>query len=307
MPQRLARAAALATLLGWPAADARAWTDATRLRMIKDALKATPPAMCAMLESRAKDLAAGMLEPSRHEDEEVHYQLADGRGGLAAEAVFQKEEEIRGLLRARRSIRRVCYECGFLAHLVSDVDFPLNASDSDPREPLYREPYRKYIEMNLDKIPFVLDRDPSPEIDRDDVRGFILARARRAGRNYALIGPAFKDDGTPRSPAAVDDKSVPFGIASLSYSSAVSDIVRVWTHLWKSINGDLQGTPYLNAPPPEKVKLPERRPRKKQPPAARPSPSPSPPPAPSGSPSPSASPAPSASPSPAPATAEGGH
>jgi hypothetical protein len=285
MPQRMVWAAAFATLLGWPAAEARAWTDATRLRMIRDALKVTPPAMRAMLESRQKDLASGMLEPSRHEDEEIHYQLADGRGGLAAEAVVQKEEEIRGLLRARRSIRRVCYECGFLAHLVADVDFPLNASDSDRREPLYREPYRKYVEMNLDKIPFVLDRDPAPEIDRDDVRAFILSRALRAGRNYALIGPAFKDDGTPRSPEALDDKSVPFGIASLSYSSAVSDIVRIWTHLWKSIDGDLQGTPYLNAPPPEKVKLPERRPRKKQPPArSSPPPSPSPSPAPAKSP-----------------------
>src|SRR5207245_9309267 len=120
------------------------------------------------------------------------------------------------------------YEIGVLSHLVADVDFPLNPSDSDPREPLYREAYRSYIEASLERSPLVRNREPSPELDAGDVRGFIRANARRALKNYALIGPAFNDDGRPRSPDAVDERSVPFGIASLSYSNAVSDIVRVW-------------------------------------------------------------------------------
>jgi hypothetical protein len=269
-PRRSGVAAALILVLA-PAAPALAWTDATRVRMLQDALKASPPALAAIFEHHRPALQRGMLDPSRHEGEEVHYQLADGGGGMAAAAVALKSAELRDLVAKRRPLRTFAYEMGVLAHLISDVSFPLNASDADPREALYREAYRRYVETKLPRIPFVLDRSPSPELERDDVRGFVMASARRAAADYGSIGPAFKDDGTPRSPAALDERSVPFGIASLSYSRAVSDIVRLWQHVWESVNGDMSGTPYREDGPPEKVVLPER-PRKPKPPAPTPTP-----------------------------------
>ena len=122
---------------------------------------------------------------------------------------------------------------GLLAHLVADVNFPLNASDADPREALYRDAYRQYVEQMLEHIPYVLDRSPAPALDRDGIEPYLMAGAARAARDYKSIGPAFKDDGTPRSPAAVDERSIPFGAASLAYSQAVNDIVRLWERVWK--------------------------------------------------------------------------
>jgi len=278
---RRAQAAGLIVLFFWPAALAQSWTDATRSRMVRDALKISPPALSEILEHFEKDLLRGMLEPSRHESEEVHFQLADGKGGLAAIAIDRKVRDIRGLLVRRASFGTVTYEMGVLSHLVADVEFPLSASDADPREPLYRDSYSRYIERMLDRIPFVVDRDPPPTLEKDDIQGFVMDIARRAGRNYALIGPAFKDDGTPKSPSALDERSVPFGIASLSYSHSTSDIAWIWRHLWVSINGDMHGTPFLGAPPPEKVQVPPRPPKTKRaaPPAtpkASPTPSPTP-------------------------------
>src|SRR6267142_2443050 len=190
---RRVRATGLIVLFLWPVALAQSWTDATRSRMVRDALKISPPALSEILAHYEKDLQRGML----------------------------------------------------------------------------------------DRIPFVLDRDAPPALEKDDIRGFVRDIARRAGRNYALIGPAFKDDGTPKSPSALDERSVPFGIASLSYSHSTSDIAWIWRHLWVSINGDMHGTPFLGAPPPEKVKVPPRPPKTKRaaPPAtskASPTPSPTP-------------------------------
>src|SRR5437773_2759611 len=235
---RRAQAAGLIVLFFWPAALAQSWTDATRSRMVRDALKISPPALSEILEHFEKDLLRGMLEP------------------------------------------------------------------------LYRASYSRYIERMLDRIPFVVDRDPPPTLEKDDIQGFVMDIARRAGRNYALIGPAFKDDGTPKSPSALDERSVPFGIASLSYSHSTSDIAWIWRHLWVSINGDMRGTPFLGAPPPEKVQVPPRppKPKRKAPPAARTSPAPgpqtaataSPAPSPKAASTPSAAPQSTAKPSPSP-------
>jgi hypothetical protein len=284
---RRARATALLILAHGPVVMAQSWTDATRSRMIQDALKISPPALREILLHYENDLNRGMLDPSRREGEEVHFQHADGKGGLAAAGVDRKVGTIRGLLQKRAPFAQVTYEMGVLAHLVSDVEFPLNASDADPREPLYREAYRRYIERMLGRIPFVVDRDEPAALQRDDIRGFVLDIARRAGSNYALIGPAFRDDGAPVSPAALDERSVPFGIASLSYSHAASDIAWIWKHVWASIHGDMRGTPFLGGPPPEKARVPPRppRPRRPAPQAAGATPSPTPQPA-KGSPSP---------------------
>jgi hypothetical protein len=243
----------LVLLIGFPS-SAPAWTDATRLRMIQDALRVTPPALEVILQRYRKELDRGVLAPSRREGEEVHFQHADGRQGLGAAAVVRKEKEVRATLLERRGLRRFVFEMGTLAHLVADVGFPLNASDDDPREPLYREAYRQYVERSLDKIPFVLARQSPAQIHPVDLHALMMATAREVGKSYELIGPAFKNDGNPRSRDALDERSVPFGIASLSYSRAVSDIVLVWRSLWASVDGDLSGTPYLDQTPGQEPK-----------------------------------------------------
>ncbi len=297
---RRARATALIVLAFWPAALAQSWTDKTRVRMIRDALKISPPALREVLQHYEKDLMRGMLDPSRHEDEEVHFQHADGRGGLAGVGIDRKMRDIHDMLIRRAPFRKVTYEMGVLAHLVADVEFPLNASDADPREPLYRDAYCRYIERMLDRIPFVVDREPPRSLEKNDVQGFVKDSARRAGKNYRLIGPAFKDDGTPKTPASLDERSVPFGIASLSYSHATSDISWIWRRLWVSINGDMRGTPFMGAPPPEKVQDPQKRPKPKRgtPAAVRASPSPTPRATPRASPAPQAAGSPSPTPTP---------
>ena len=246
------RAWLLALVLIAAVRPAGAWTDATRLRMLKDALKVTPPALGTILKPFDKELQRGMLVPSRREEEEVHYQNADGSSGLAAAAVAAKESEARAFLQKKHGLRRFAFEMGVLAHLVADVCFPLNVSDADAREPLYREAYRSYIERSLGKIPYVLDRRPTPLLDRGEIEAHLMESARRAGKNYAFIGPAFNDDGTPRSPEALDERSIPFGVASLAYSEAVNDIARVWFHLWRAANGDMTGAvePKAKEPPP---------------------------------------------------------
>lgn len=226
-------APALAAILVATAAPAAAWTDGTRARMLRDALKVTSPELDAVLKHYHKDLERGMFELTPHEDEEVHYQVPGGGPGLAAAAAAKVAAEAAPLVLEKHGLRKFTFQMGLLAHLVADVNFPLNASDADPREPLYREAYRTYVEKVLPKIPYVLDQAPSPALESAGIESYLMHGAERAARDYRAIGPAFKDDGTPRTPSAVDERSIPFGAASLAYSQAVNDIVRLWERVWK--------------------------------------------------------------------------
>ena len=225
--------AALAAIRAAASDPAAAWSEGTRARMLRDALKVTSPGLDAVLTHYHKDLERGMLELTPYEDEEVHYQVAGGGPGLAAAAAAKVAAEAAPLVLQKHGLRKFTFQMGLLAHLVADVNFPLNASDADPREPLYRDAYRKYVERMLDRIPYVLDQSPAPALERDGVEPYLMAGAERAARDYRAIGPAFRDDGAPRSAAAVDERSLPFGAASLAYSQAVNDIVRLWERVWK--------------------------------------------------------------------------
>jgi hypothetical protein len=46
--------------------------------------------------------------------------------------------------------------------------------------------------------------------------------------------------GTRRSSADFDDRSTAFGVASISYSRAVTDLVNVYYYIWKEAGGDVR-------------------------------------------------------------------
>ena len=58
--------------------------------MVRDALKVSPPALNTILGRYHEELRRGMLDPSRREDEEVHFQHADGGKGMGAQGVEYK-------------------------------------------------------------------------------------------------------------------------------------------------------------------------------------------------------------------------
>jgi hypothetical protein len=69
-----------------------------------------------------------------------------------------------------------------------------------------------------------------------------MVRARDEDRELAR---AYSLAGDPPSPAAFDDRSIPFAVGSLAYSHTVTDIVRAWLAAWRLGGGDVGRTPYL--------------------------------------------------------------
>ena len=231
-------------MTGLWASPAGAWTDATRRRMVDDAIKMSPPALATVLERYRADLLHGMIDPLGGESGEDHRQHVSGGYGRAAGKIEWHSQQAMTIIGQPGRLRLAIYALGTAAHYVADVNFPLNCGAGPVGDPPFYGDYARYTEKMMGRFPVVLDREPAPALAKNRLEEFGKAAALRASRYVAPIQAAYTPDGKPKSAAAFDEKSLPFGVASLSYSQAVNDIARLWAHVWQRAGGDVQGAPF---------------------------------------------------------------
>jgi len=82
-------------------------------------------------------------------------------------------------------------------------------------------------------------------VDGDGFRAFALSAMERAREEDRDLARAYVAAGDPPSPAAFDDRSIPFAVGALAYSHGVTDVVRAWLAAWRLGGGDVGRTPYL--------------------------------------------------------------
>lgn len=219
---------------------ARAWSPTTRLRMVDDAIHMMPESLRLLMERHRREALRGMLEPLTAEDLPAHRPSWNG-GTLEAEIAVRRRavvEAIDGHLPFDEVVARF----GALAHFVADAGFLPTAGSADDER--FRH-FSELIDGRLGKIRFVFygHADPAGDVAAADAfAAAILARAREDDRRLAAAYAAAGDD---PHPSAFDDRSVPFALASLSYSRTVTDIVHAWLDAWKLAHGDTARTPYL--------------------------------------------------------------
>jgi hypothetical protein len=236
----MALPALLAFALPLPAS---AWTAVTRAGMVDDAVKLMPKTLRSVLEKRRNELRRGMLEPMTLEDSLSHRPPWEG-GDLPASVDAAAADVVSGAA-TRVSFGDVARRFGVLAHFVADAGFPPGASGAAGAGRY--APFAAFCESRRTRFPFVFYGHDNAALAKDDFKAFTLGILERARAEDANLERAFAAAARSNDPDSFDDRSVPFAVASLSYSRTVTDIVQAWLAAWRLCQGDLGGLPYSGA------------------------------------------------------------
>jgi hypothetical protein len=201
----------LPLLLFLTALPAHAWTRAADHRIAVKSLEYAPPDLRLVIDQFRDEYLRGV---------EMEVDRATLRTRIEAEA-----RAVVQMIRTNKPMVLVVQRLGYLSKLISEANNP-RQGDSD---------YGLYFERRLARFPTVfygLDRRFAlgPYLDRTFAR-------------TAKFVPLMDEEYTRGNAATFDDRSTAFGVASVCYSHAVTDIANVQYFIWKEAGGNVRKMP----------------------------------------------------------------
>ena len=204
--------------------------------------KLMPASFQRIMKSHKEEILQGCLKPDQQGEESHSYDL-EKRSGFLEDRILELMREIPEKIRTHHPFREIAVDFGRLSHYLSDLNDPLLLRDTDPKESQYRIDFAIYAEKNIEKYPWVFDGHEQDLLKGDRLRDYIYQVAAQASAKYPRLGEAYFPYGALVSSDTFDPRSLPFGIASLSYSHSITHTVQIWFHTWKKSNGDITYTP----------------------------------------------------------------
>lgn len=215
---------------------ASAWTRASDERIAKKAAALAPPDLRMLLERFESDYKLGLHQAQADEGTAGHHYFVLSREGRLRERI---ERETRGAIDAVRKgepMSMVIQRLGVIAHLIADANNPFHVAKDNPRLSESHNDFEQYFERRLAKFPTVFyGLDP-----RFHLGTYLDRTFARSAKFYPLVSEEYFRTGTRRTSAEFDDRSTAFGVASVSYSRAVTDLVNLYYYIWKEAGGDVR-------------------------------------------------------------------
>lgn len=205
------------------------WTAAAEGRISSKAVSLAPPDLAMILERFKDEFARGRVEGER--DHRSH------RDPRALQPALDREiREAVAAPRARGGMVQLAERLGRVAHLVADANQPFNSSGVSERLQPSRNDFESYFDRRMHLFPTVFyGLEPSFDTAR-----YVSESQRRNAKYAALLDEEYFRGGSRRSSEEFDDRSTAFGVAALSYSHAVSDLVNIFYYVWKEAGGDVR-------------------------------------------------------------------
>lgn len=228
-------AGGLAVLLGL-VSPASAWTPSTQTVIAREAARLAPPDLARQIEKHRRAFEEGVNAPFSDTDSSRHMKNADGAGQLDRVVAAEVAAAI-AAIRGHKPFEEIVRRLGVVSHYVADANNPLAASGADIEEGRYFVDYLRYAETAEPRFPLVFygllpglegSRDLSPLID---------AALRRGRELYPLVGGEYRRIDFASGLGRFDDRSTAFGVASVSFSHAVTDVTLALRYIWLAAGG----------------------------------------------------------------------
>ena len=236
----VAAAAALAVLA---AVEARAWPSALMESLSRDARRLVPRTLARLMADREKEI----LEEARAFPVDLAQAMAAdlSRGSLSPDTVARLDArafEVSALLRERK-VSDGIVKLGALARIPADLSDPVLSAGPEGYPLGVTREYYTFVSGSLDKIPVVVDNEPALRMPRRSLGPYWQAVLGRSRMDSPVIRTELFRNGRVVSHRTIDYRSPVFGVASLSYSRAVTAIAATWLAVWRDVRGDVTRIP----------------------------------------------------------------
>ena len=230
------RRAQIVLLLLFLPLTASAWTRASDERIAKKSAALAPPDLRTIIERFDIDYKRGIAAAQAEEGTTSHHFFVLSREGRLRERIERETAKAIAMIRSGESMGLVTERLGILAHLVADANNPFHVAKDDSRLTASHNDFEQFFERKLAKFPTVFyGLEP-----RFQLSAYLDKTFARTAKFYPLMSEEYFRGGTLRTSAQFDDRSTAFGVASVCYSRAVTDLVNLYYYIWKEAGGDVR-------------------------------------------------------------------
>jgi hypothetical protein len=233
------QATAAAVFACLAARDASAWPSSLMQSLARDARRLLPPSLARLMAEREPQI----FEATARFPPEISQAVAAdlGLGQLRPQTVAAldvRTAEVVGLFRGQRVSEGVV-RLGALVRVPADLADPVLAAGPEGYPPGVVQEYYAFVAASLDKIPVVLDDPAALKLKRSGLPAYWQKLIARSRDQSSVIRNELFQNGRVVDHRTIDYRSPVFGVASLSYSRAVTAIAATWLALWRDSRGDL--------------------------------------------------------------------
>jgi len=232
-------------LLGLPV-PAAAWTPGMQTTIGREAARLAPPDLARQIEKHRRAYEAGVIDPFSDADPGRHMKNDDGSGDLDRVILSEAKATV-DAIRNHELFEVIIRRLGRVSHFVADADNPLASSAADPAEGRYFIDYLRYAESAERRFPLVFYGTFPGLESRRDVAPLIAEALRRGRALYPTVGREYRRIGYASGVGRFDDRSSAFGVASVAFSHAVTDVTLVLRWIWITAGGADDRSGLVNA------------------------------------------------------------
>ncbi len=222
-------------------ASSQDWTARTVEEMALHARQLTPPGLGRQIDRHKAEMKRGIQMASQAVN-------ASGLSEPIDEIIRSHSEKAIRKITEHQPFSEIVFQMGVVAYFVALANDPVRYSPEDRPRPNYAADYYGYLEGASQRFAVLYygeGRDFESSLELQQLIDRSLARGKQQA---VMVAQEYRRIGEIDGRQLFDDRSTAFGVGSLAYSHAVSDIVGVLRYIWiRAGGGDFRNLPPLDA------------------------------------------------------------